>query len=442
MKALTRSQEEHARGLQELIDRNGQYKDTLIVSQAEVGKQTATERKGYVERLQAAATYYRALSEQISRADMERNGPTATVSPEALDAARKASAYRTALQQLEASNRQREASETAHAERLKTIKDQELQSIKAQLAAQLTAYEQANKGIEQAKKRREDIEKEFANLSRDMTGSSAKGNDWGALQDAKLAARNALQARDTATAIEQARRAGEILRQMQQAGENTYGFKGIADELGQIASEAARLDEPDAPAGIEVQGVQGPHDAGQGLPGVHAGLEVGNVQVRVDVHRAAGELDLPAGRAKDLFRRQGLLAVTVNFQGGSPEGYSKGQPWLNSAFEPDGAMRPAYQERIKKILDQADRLGMVVIVGYFYFGQDERLTDEAAVIKAVDNATLWLLKGGWRNVLVEITAAGQIKSRAYYANSLTVQVVENYGQVRVKLSETGQPLAN
>ncbi len=106
--------------------------------------------------------------------------------------------------------------------------------------------------------------------------------------------------------------------------------------------------------------------------------------------------------AMPLWRKHGLLAVTVNFQGGSPEGYSKGQPWFNTAFEPDGAMRPAYQGRMKKILDQADRLGMVVIVAYFYFGQDEHLADEAAVIKAVDNATLWLLKGGWRNVLVEI----------------------------------------
>ena len=106
--------------------------------------------------------------------------------------------------------------------------------------------------------------------------------------------------------------------------------------------------------------------------------------------------------AMPVWRKHGLLAITVNFQGGSPEGYSKGQPWLNSAFEPDGAMRAAYQERMKEILDQADRLGMVVIVGYFYFGQDERLADEAAIIRAVDNATLWLLKGGWRNVLVEI----------------------------------------
>ena len=45
------------------------------------------------------------------------------------------------------------------------------------------------------------------------------------------------------------------------------------------------------------------------------------------------------------------------------------------------------------------------------------------------------------NVLVEITGAGQAKSRAYYANALAVQIVENYGQIHVKHSDTGKPLA-
>jgi hypothetical protein len=45
---------------------------------------------------------------------------------------------------------------------------------------------------------------------------------------------------------------------------------------------------------------------------------------------------------------------------------------------------------------------MVVILGYFYFGQDDRLTGEAAVVRATDNATKWLLDHGWQNVLVEI----------------------------------------
>jgi hypothetical protein len=102
------------------------------------------------------------------------------------------------------------------------------------------------------------------------------------------------------------------------------------------------------------------------------------------------------------WRRHGLLAITLNLQGGSPEGYSKEQPWINSAFTEDGTLRPAYLARTKQILDEADRLGMAVILGLFYFGQDERLTDEAAVLRAVDAAAAWVLDQGYRNVLIEI----------------------------------------
>jgi hypothetical protein len=102
------------------------------------------------------------------------------------------------------------------------------------------------------------------------------------------------------------------------------------------------------------------------------------------------------------WRRRGLLAVTLNLQGGSPEGYSKGQPWDNAAFEADGALRPDYTARLERILDEADRLGMVVILGVFYFGQDQRLRDEAAVVRALDASVAWVLDRGYRNVLLEI----------------------------------------
>jgi len=102
------------------------------------------------------------------------------------------------------------------------------------------------------------------------------------------------------------------------------------------------------------------------------------------------------------WRRHGLLAFTLNLQGGSPEGYSKEQPWSNPAFHPDGALRGDYAARLRLVLDRADELGMVVILGYFYFGQDQRLADEAAVVRATEGATRWLLDGGWRNVLVEV----------------------------------------
>lgn len=102
------------------------------------------------------------------------------------------------------------------------------------------------------------------------------------------------------------------------------------------------------------------------------------------------------------WRKHGLLAFTLNMQGGSPQGYSKDQPWNNSAIEPSGELRSDYLVRLKAILDRADELGMVPILGIFYFGQDERLADEAAVVKAVDNTVNWVLNRGYRNVLIEV----------------------------------------
>ena len=89
-------------------------------------------------------------------------------------------------------------------------------------------------------------------------------------------------------------------------------------------------------------------------------------------------------------------------QGGSPQGYSSNQPWNNSGYSEDGSPRPEYLARLERILDKADELGMVPIVGFFYFGQDERLRDEKAVINAVNSMIDWLLSKNYRNILIEI----------------------------------------
>jgi hypothetical protein len=111
------------------------------------------------------------------------------------------------------------------------------------------------------------------------------------------------------------------------------------------------------------------------------------------------------------WRRHGLLSFTINLQGGSPQGYSQDQPWHNSAFNADGTLRSDYLGRLERILDRADALGMVPIVGYFYFGQDERLENDEAVRRGVREATGWLLKKGYRNILVEI--ANECDNRKY-----------------------------
>jgi len=102
------------------------------------------------------------------------------------------------------------------------------------------------------------------------------------------------------------------------------------------------------------------------------------------------------------WRRHGLLSFTINLQGGSPQGYSREQPWHNSAFTEDGGLRDDYMKRLQRILDKADELGMAPILGLFYQAQDQRLRDERAVVRAVANATDWILERGYTNVMIEI----------------------------------------
>ncbi|HSV99600.1 MAG TPA: hypothetical protein VLI39_05470 [Sedimentisphaerales bacterium] len=102
------------------------------------------------------------------------------------------------------------------------------------------------------------------------------------------------------------------------------------------------------------------------------------------------------------WREHGLLSFTINLQGGSPEGYSREQPWHNSALASDGSLHPAFMNRLERILDRADELGMAPMLGIYYFGQDNRLADEAAVTRGVENVVKWVLEKGYRNVLIEI----------------------------------------
>ncbi len=106
--------------------------------------------------------------------------------------------------------------------------------------------------------------------------------------------------------------------------------------------------------------------------------------------------------AMPAWRAAGLDAFTVGIQGGSPQGYSKEQPWDSSGFTPEGHLREAFADRLSRIISEADRLGLVVIVDLFYFGQEARLDGDDAVRRATREAVQFILDGGWRNVIVEI----------------------------------------
>jgi hypothetical protein len=131
------------------------------------------------------------------------------------------------------------------------------------------------------------------------------------------------------------------------------------------------------------------------------------------------------------YRAHGLLAVTLNLQGGAPVGYyrpdrlddilrplpwevqtlvknqvygplANAQPWHNSALDEEGRLKAPYLRRLARILDRLDDLGMVAILGVYYFGQDERLRDKWAVRRGLEQAVTWVLERGYGNVLLEV----------------------------------------
>lgn len=110
------------------------------------------------------------------------------------------------------------------------------------------------------------------------------------------------------------------------------------------------------------------------------------------------------------WRRAGVLAFTVNLQGGGPPDGNYGeretlQPQFNSGFDPYGNLRPAYASRLQRVIEEADKLGMVVIVGFFYQGSNERILadpEDRYAKEAVRQASLFLKNLPHRNILIEI----------------------------------------
>ena len=114
-----------------------------------------------------------------------------------------------------------------------------------------------------------------------------------------------------------------------------------------------------------------------------------------------------------VYLSHGLTSIAFNIQGGSPMGYGWHQPWHTSGYTPSGHLLPDYRARLVRVLDAADKAGMVVVLGYFYISATPALTDEAAVIRAVDEVTDIVCSGGYTNVMIEIGNEADIPRWAY-----------------------------
>jgi hypothetical protein len=131
--------------------------------------------------------------------------------------------------------------------------------------------------------------------------------------------------------------------------------------------------------------------------------------------------------ALDVYKDHGVLAFSVSLQGGNP-GYDpkvngvsrrngarlgKDEGLLVSAFRADGSLKPAWLERLERLIRAADQRGMVVNLIYFYQGQDEIFESDQAIVDATRSITRWIIEKNFRNVVIDIANEWDLKGETW-----------------------------
>ena len=121
-------------------------------------------------------------------------------------------------------------------------------------------------------------------------------------------------------------------------------------------------------------------------------------------------------QALDFYKSHGVLMINVSLQG-AHAGYDRAVNGIDrengyrygrekgtyvSAFRPDGSLKLEWLARLERLLHATDQRGMIVNLMYFYQGQDEQFQSTAAIHKAAQNITDWLIAHNTRNVIVDV----------------------------------------
>lgn len=136
---------------------------------------------------------------------------------------------------------------------LKRARDQNVADLQSEVVRTKALLEQSTKNLNDALSRQADVRKEFADLVKGIQATPTSGTQtFGDATAAQASARNALTAGNNQKAIEEARRALQILQQLKDAGANSYGFEGVAKEVERIANKAAEVEAGNAKAADDV----------------------------------------------------------------------------------------------------------------------------------------------------------------------------------------------
>lgn len=206
--------------------------------------------------------------------------------------------------------RQEAESQRQYIELLKTQQAQQLENLKAYLREQQREETKALKGIEDVKKKRLDIEKFYTNALANLASGGRDEASYGRAQQLKVAAQQALARRDFEAAQANARAAVQMLQELAEAGENTYGFEGFIKQLRGIELAANDIERTDAE-----QKLQAIRDEIEATKGKAADLK--DMQVSFDLDEAQLErIRQQIVALAEVMKKELTLPVTLTSAGG------------------------------------------------------------------------------------------------------------------------------
>jgi hypothetical protein len=100
-----------------------------------------------------------------------------------------------------------------------------------------------------------------------------------------------------------------------------------------------------------------------------------------------------------------MIAHGINCIGVYVQGSNGGWPNPGAArngYTPDGALKPEFARRLEGLIREADKRGMVVMVGLFSPRKDQELKDDAAIRRAVEETARLLAERRLQNVFVDL----------------------------------------
>lgn len=100
-----------------------------------------------------------------------------------------------------------------------------------------------------------------------------------------------------------------------------------------------------------------------------------------------------------------MVAHGINFLGLYIQGSNGGWPDLDAGlngYRRDGRLKPEVARRLEWLVREADRRGMVVMVGLFSPRKDQDFYDEAAIKRAVQETGRFLERRKLRNVFIDV----------------------------------------